>query len=327
MANGRRTRLKIGGREPVGVRISLPGPATPCRGSDRDVRAVSAGRSSWWQLVALILRAWPGDRRAGGAGGHPRRRGRDSLAPPRQDRFVGSHGIRKTTAAYAFAHTIQRAGRSVEFAREVVRDNPLGINESATGEAQLWVLVSQVRRELELAPKAEVLVTDRGVVDNYAYYLRACGGVDRFSAEPLVRAWGATYDLVVRLTPDIELRADGIRSTATRSATRSRRSSTTSCRASSVRTGWSPSRPPRSATRSTGGRSPSASRRRSGTAAGGGVERPPAGRGARRAPAGMPPVASGGLQLTSTARLAWTPATAGRTGRPVAPLSSPADRP
>ena len=128
--------------------------------------------------------------------------------------FVGSHGIRKTTAAYAFAHTIQRAGRSVEFGREVVRDNPLGINETATGEAQLWVLVSQIRQELELAPKAEVLVTDRGVVDNYAYYLRACGGTDRFSAEPLIRAWGATYDLVVRLTPDIELREDGIRSTS-----------------------------------------------------------------------------------------------------------------
>ncbi len=127
--------------------------------------------------------------------------------------FVGSHGIRKTTAAYAFAHTIQRAGRSVEFAREVVRDNPLGINESATGEAQLWVLVSQVRQELELAPKAEVLVTDRGVVDNYAYYLRACGGVDRFDIEPLVRTWGATYDLVVRLLPDIPLREDGIRTT------------------------------------------------------------------------------------------------------------------
>jgi len=62
--------------------------------------------------------------------------------------FVGSHGIRKTTAAYAFAHTIQRAGRSVEFGREVVRDNPLGINETATGEAQLWVLVSQIRQEL-----------------------------------------------------------------------------------------------------------------------------------------------------------------------------------
>ena len=126
--------------------------------------------------------------------------------------FTGSHGIRKTTAAHAFSHTMQRAGRSVEFGREVVRDNPLGINESATGEAQLWVLMSQVRRELELAPKAEVLVTDRGVVDNFAYYLRAAGG-DPFSVEPLIRAWSRTYDLVVRLTPDVALRPDGTRST------------------------------------------------------------------------------------------------------------------
>ena len=128
--------------------------------------------------------------------------------------FVGSHGIRKTTAAHAFAHTIQRAGRSAEYGREVIRDNPLGLNEGATGEAQLWVLVSQVRQELELARKADVLVTDRGVMDNFAYYLRACGGEDRFHAEPLVRAWSATYDLVVRLTPDIALRADGVRSTS-----------------------------------------------------------------------------------------------------------------
>jgi nicotinamide riboside kinase len=127
--------------------------------------------------------------------------------------FIGSHGIRKTTAALAFAGVIQRAGRSVEFAREVVRDNPLGINEGATGEAQLWVLMSQVRRELELSAKAECLVTDRGVMDNFAYYLRACQGEDRFAVEPFVRAWSTSYDLVVRLLPDIELRADGVRST------------------------------------------------------------------------------------------------------------------
>ncbi len=127
--------------------------------------------------------------------------------------FIGSHGIRKTTAALAFASVIQRAGRSVEFAREVVRDNPLGINEGATSEAQLWVLTSQIRRELELSRKAECLVTDRGVMDNFAYYLRASGGEDRFDIEPLVRQWSRTYDLVVRLTPDVAIRADGVRST------------------------------------------------------------------------------------------------------------------
>jgi nicotinamide riboside kinase len=127
--------------------------------------------------------------------------------------FIGSHGIRKTSSVLAFAATVQRAGCSAELAREVVRDNPLGINEGATGEAQLWVLVSQIRQELELARKADVLVTDRGVMDNFAYYLRACGGADRYAAEPLVRSWSGTYDLVVRLLPDVELQPDGVRST------------------------------------------------------------------------------------------------------------------
>ncbi|MEO8207850.1 MAG: AAA family ATPase [Chloroflexota bacterium] len=127
--------------------------------------------------------------------------------------FIGSHGIRKTTALLAFAATVQRAGLSVELGREVVRDNPLGINERATGEAQLWVLVSQVRQELELSHRADILATDRGVMDNYAYYLRSCAGEDRFGAGPLVRAWSETYDLIVRLLPDIALQADGIRST------------------------------------------------------------------------------------------------------------------
>ena len=133
---------------------------------------------------------------------------------PAKIAFIGSHGIRKTSALLAFAAEVQRAGRSVELGREVVRDNPLGINEGATGEAQLWVLVSQIRQELELARKADVLVTDRGVMDNYAYYLRACGGTDAFDAEPLVRRWSATYDLVVRLLPDVALQADGVRSTS-----------------------------------------------------------------------------------------------------------------
>lgn len=153
----------------------------------------------------------------------PRKRSTAATAPvpaahepwprPAKIAFIGSHGIRKTTALLAFAAEVQRAGRSVELGREVVRDNPLGINEGATGEAQLWVLVSQVRQELELSRKADVLATDRGVMDNYAYYLRACGGEDQFSVYPLVRRWSATYDLVVRLLPDVALQADGVRST------------------------------------------------------------------------------------------------------------------
>jgi nicotinamide riboside kinase len=138
----------------------------------------------------------------------------DPWPRPAKVAFIGSHGIRKTSALLAFAATVQRAGRSVELGREVVRDNPLGLNERATGEAQLWVLVSQIRQELELAQRANVLLLDRGVMDNFAYYLRACGGTDRFAVEPLVRSWSGTYDLVIRLHPDVALEADGVRSTS-----------------------------------------------------------------------------------------------------------------
>src|SRR4029453_10586710 len=85
--------------------------------------------------------------RRAAAGGHDARAlgapAADALMPPRRDvwprpakiAFIGSHGIRKTSALLAFAAVVQRAGRSVELGREVVRDNPLGINEGATGEA------------------------------------------------------------------------------------------------------------------------------------------------------------------------------------------------
>jgi nicotinamide riboside kinase len=128
--------------------------------------------------------------------------------------FIGSHSVRKSNAVHAFASTIGRAGRSVEVGREVIRANPLGLNEGASPEAQLWVLVTQVQQELELAPRAEVLVTDRSVVDNFAYYLRVTGGEDPFGVEPLIRRWAATYDLSVRLLPDIGLLPDGVRSTS-----------------------------------------------------------------------------------------------------------------
>ena len=127
--------------------------------------------------------------------------------------FIGSHSVRKSNAVHAFASTVGRAGRSVEVGREVVRFNPLGLNEAATAEAQLWVLVTQVQQELELAGRADVLVTDRSVVDNYAYYLRVTGGADPFGVEPLIRRWATTYDLSVRLLPDVALQADGVRST------------------------------------------------------------------------------------------------------------------
>ena len=130
--------------------------------------------------------------------------------------FIGSHSVRKTNAVHSFAGAVGRSGRSVEVGREVIRFNPLGLNEGATPEAQLWVIMAQIQQELELRNRAEMLVTDRAVVDNFAYLLRTTGGEDPFSVRPLVRRWCETYDMFVRLLPDVPLKVDGVRSTNTR---------------------------------------------------------------------------------------------------------------
>ncbi|MTA14468.1 MAG: AAA family ATPase [Actinobacteria bacterium] len=127
--------------------------------------------------------------------------------------FIGSHAVRKTNAVHSFAGAVGRSGRSVEVGREVVRYSPLGMNERATPEAQLWVIMAQIREELELRSRAEVLVLDRAVIDNFAYFLRVTKGEDPFDVTPLVARWSTTYDLYVRLRPDTPLVADGVRST------------------------------------------------------------------------------------------------------------------
>ncbi len=138
------------------------------------------------------------------------------MPPAAKIAFIGSHSVRKTNAVHSFAGAVGRSGRSVEVGREVVRYSPLGLNEGATPEAQLWVIMSQIQQELELRNRADVVVLDRAVVDNFAYFLRATGGEDPFDVKPLVARWSRTYDLYVRIRPDVALRADGVRSTSER---------------------------------------------------------------------------------------------------------------
>ncbi len=135
------------------------------------------------------------------------------MPPARKIAFIGSHAIRKTNAVHSLAGAVGRSGRSVEVGREVVRFSPLGMNERATPEAQLWVIMAQIRQELELRMRADVLVLDRAVIDNFAYFLRVTKGEDPFDVTPLVARWSTTYDLYVRLRPDTPLIADGVRST------------------------------------------------------------------------------------------------------------------
>jgi nicotinamide riboside kinase len=129
--------------------------------------------------------------------------------------LVGTHGVNKTTIAYELAGVIKRRGETVELIAEIARECPLPLNERATREAYQWIIARQVQAEIEKAPRADIMVCDRSVLDNFAYYVRRYGsrGQEAEALGAYCLSWMKTYDLLVRLTVTRPLTADGFRST------------------------------------------------------------------------------------------------------------------
>ena len=129
--------------------------------------------------------------------------------------LVGTHGVNKTTIAYELAGVLKRKGKTVELLTEIARECPFPLNEQATREAYQWIIARQVQLEIEKSPRADVLVCDRSVLDNFAYFVRRYSKSSR-ECEALgayCRSWIETYDLLVRLPIAQPLAADGFRST------------------------------------------------------------------------------------------------------------------
>lgn len=129
--------------------------------------------------------------------------------------LVGTHGVNKTTVAYELAGVLKRRGRTVELLTEIARECPFPLNEQATREAYQWIIARQVQLEIEKGPRADVLVCDRSVLDNFAYYVRRYGseGEEAEALATFCRSWMRTYDLLVRLPIAQALAPDGFRST------------------------------------------------------------------------------------------------------------------
>ncbi len=129
--------------------------------------------------------------------------------------LVGTHGVNKTTIAYELAGALKRRGKTVELLTEIARECPFPLNERATREAFIWIITRQIQLEIEKSPRADVLVCDRSVLDNYAYYIRLFGatGEEPESLGLFCRSWMKSYDLLVRLPITHPLTADGFRST------------------------------------------------------------------------------------------------------------------
>ncbi len=126
--------------------------------------------------------------------------------------FIGTHGVGKTTLAYGLAMRLKQLGANVGFLEEVARRCPFPINEETSLEAQTWILMETIRREIELAKIYEDVVCDRSVIDNYCYLELGLGR--RPALFELVRYWADSYDLLVKVPiRSGMLQNDGTRST------------------------------------------------------------------------------------------------------------------
>ena len=127
---------------------------------------------------------------------------------------IGTHGIRKTTICHTIVARLKEMGRNADILQEVARRSPFPVNEGTTSEAQRWILHTQIASEIAAGVYgADYLVCDRGILDNYAYFVRAFGR--DHVLDILVREHAKTYSGVVYvpLTETVPLERDGFRST------------------------------------------------------------------------------------------------------------------
>jgi len=83
--------------------------------------------------------------------------------------LAGTQGTGKTTVAYEVCTELKKAGVSAVVMDERARECPFPINEIATNETQVWLIVSHIKKELELMKAYDIVVSDRSVIDPYIY--------------------------------------------------------------------------------------------------------------------------------------------------------------
>ncbi|MBI4467843.1 MAG: ATP-binding protein [Acidobacteria bacterium] len=124
---------------------------------------------------------------------------------------IGTHGCGKTSLAFGLCTQLQQRGKAVELIVEMARRCPFPINEATSELGQMWILHAHILAEMEAAARSEVVICDRSVLDNYAYFCHKFGRRDHLDG--MVRVWTDTYDLLVKV-PIVEdwLIEDGVRS-------------------------------------------------------------------------------------------------------------------
>jgi len=133
----------------------------------------------------------------------------------------GTHCSGKTTLAKTLEKKLAKNNYKVSCGLEVVRDCPFPVNEQGSGQAQIWIMLTQILTELQLE-SAEVVILDRCVFDHLAYakwlYERKRLSQNELAfLKSIAESWSKThpYNVIATLDP-LPLTSDGFRSVNTR---------------------------------------------------------------------------------------------------------------
>ena len=131
--------------------------------------------------------------------------------------FSGAHGTGKTTSVLEKAKElkIKYPTKTVGVLSENAINCPLPINQEATTESQLWIFGDQLRKEIEMTTKFNILVCDRSIFDTIAYTKLVNEDVAFHMFGMIVRGFVETYDTIYfkRIQNNDFFVADGLRDT------------------------------------------------------------------------------------------------------------------
>ena len=141
--------------------------------------------------------------------------------------ITGTHGVGKTSLAHSLCGELKEKGIHAVVSSEHERQSPFpaGTESRNSVEAQCWILGKQFLEEIELSSRYPVVICDRTMLCNYAYFL---WNLEKAPPEMqnnpmvaviknMVREWLKTYTYFFRIpiSDQKTLMEDKFRSTTT----------------------------------------------------------------------------------------------------------------
>jgi nicotinamide riboside kinase len=129
--------------------------------------------------------------------------------------IFGTHGAAKTTLVYKLAAYYKMNDKNVIVIHETARQSPFPINTDVVYQTTLFVVVSQLQKELKAEAEGfEIAISDRTPSDAFIYinHLKRENSLTK-SLELFCLEWIKKYDLLVYLEPSegYSITNDGIR--------------------------------------------------------------------------------------------------------------------